>query len=73
MIASIFGAFLRWTPPMENDPSEGIKEVTPSEGIMHPTEGITADWQDFVVTPYSGNYDWPTVEIILLTPPRELC
>ena len=48
---------------MENDPTEGIKGMTPTEGIMHPTEGITADWQDFVVTPYDGNYEPPTMEI----------
>jgi hypothetical protein len=43
---------------MENDPSEGIREMTPSEGIKD-------GWQDFVVTPTDGKPDDLPVEIIL--------
>ena len=32
---------------MENDPTEGIREMTPYRGIRD-------DWQDFVVTPTEG-------------------
>ena len=50
---------------MENDPSEGIREMTPTEGIrdhwqdfvVTPTEGIRDHWQDFVVTPTEGIRD----------------
>ena len=58
---------------MENDPTEGIKGMTPYRGIMPvtPTEGIKGmtpyrgikyDWQDFAVTPTEGireaTYRW---------------
>ena len=49
---------------MENDPTEGIKGMTPYRGIRD-------DWQDFVVTPTDGKPD-PTEGIMPVNPTAKL-
>jgi len=43
------------TPTVENDPTVGIKEMTPTVEIKTPTVEIKIVWQNFAATPYSGN------------------
>ena len=71
MIAPILRRFLALTPTVENGPTVGIKEVTPTVEIKTPTVEIKIVWQNFAATP-TVEIKTPAVEIKIVLPVKRL-